>query len=228
MEQPVDIPSFTWLPQDHLPKVPDKFVELALAKIRQSQLEPIWAPSDRNIKPALDWNMVGTPGYERIITVDHQQVRSRWVDGFELGQEWEHWVKQNIVENFVKTTARSIVGNIKTLGAHIDNPGKLRFFYLLETGGDNVQTVFYKLPDKDFIFNHDLTDTAYPIHYNDTSQLIEIQKLRVEPCRWILYNGYVVHSVENMQTPRIFLDIIVRPEDIDITITTKKIIQDQS
>jgi len=220
--RPVDIPSFTWLPQDHLPKVPDKFVDLALAKTKSGRLKPLMAPFDRNSRPALDWNMVGTPGYKRIITVDNQQVQSRWVDGFELGQEWECWVKQNIIQNFIKTTARSIVGNIQTLGAHIDNPGKLRFFYLLETGGDDVQTVFYKLPDKDFIFNHQFTDTAHAIHYNDTSELVEIQKLKVEPCRWILYNGYVIHSVENIQSPRIFLDIIVRPEDIDISIKCKQ------
>jgi len=67
--------------------------------------------------------------------------------------------------------------------------------WILDTGGQQVRTVFWQ--QKGFQIERD--PKFYPDSYDD---LIELETHVLEPNKWVLINGNVIHSVENIQTLR--------------------------
>jgi len=84
---------------------------------------------------------------------------------------------------------------------HLDEYRKLSLNYIVETGGNNVQTSFYDLErpkdDKEF--------KSKNIPYED---LIKTQKYVLLKNKWNLSNTQVCHSVENLDDLRIILFVV--------------------
>jgi hypothetical protein len=89
----------------------------------------------------------------------------------------------------------------KDFPPHLDEYRKLSLNYIVETGGNNVQTSFYDLErpkdDKEF--------KSKNIPYED---LIKTQKYVLLKNKWNLSNTQVCHSVENLDNLRIILFVV--------------------
>ena len=199
-------PLFTWIPQPQLPKIPEHFVQLGMDKIN--------APSEENQNFKLS---ITTQEYmDRKIIQNGREINSKCQINFHLGKEWESWVRENIHPNFEETGIRLSVGDSTTAGPHVDNPGKLRFYYLIDRGGEAAETIWYMKPGKPIIFDADSWNKPYPYSYDNVDELVPIDRAYFPLNTWILFNGYILHGVNNVTCTRINFNVSIKPENTQI------------
>lgn len=208
--------TFTWLPLPHLPKVPEKFIQ------RARELAVPLADQKDNIM--IDRGVYTLDYKNRTIIKDGVEMKSRCQESFLMGDDWEQWVKENIVDRFDETTGKLNVAidNSTIHGAHVDNPGKIRLYYLIDRGGDEAVTIFYHKPGDPFVYDMDNHNSPTPIHYLNMDELTEIERAVFPLNQWILVNGYTLHGIINVTGPRLNLNISIRPEDFTFDIRTSK------
>jgi hypothetical protein len=196
---------FTWMPLPHLPKVPDHFIKMAYQKVDNPE-------EQFNKNFAL--GITNQAYMDRRIIYKGKEIGSHCQVSFDLGPLWEDWVRENIHPVFEDTGVRLSWGDSGVGGAHVDNPGKIRFFYLLERGGDDAETVFYYHPDIPFIFDMDKWDKKYPFSYDNIDELFVVERAKFPLHTWILFNGYTLHGVEGIDISlrRINFNVSVKPE----------------
>lgn len=204
-------PLFTWILMPQLPSVPEHFVKLALDKVND--------PTEPNQNFTL--NITTQEYMNRKLILNGEQINSRCQVNFDMGIKWKTWVRENIINTFQETGVRKSVGDSTVTGPHVDNPGKLRFYYLLDSGGDNVETVWYIKPGKPAVFDMTTWDKPYPYSYNNIDDLIVLDRAQFPLNTWILFNGYILHGVHNVTRDRINFNVSFHPRDINFNITTK-------
>jgi hypothetical protein len=143
----------------------------------------------------------------------------RWLDEFHnnkinsvlhLFQEPPDLVKnQSIAEYqlfFPKHTITSTIGIMKnisgTIGClppHIDRKRALAINYYVDLGGDSVETVFYNLTLA-------IRGLAYNIPYDETGGVVAKEIFK---SGWHAYDVNQCHSVENIETTRVLLTILL-------------------
>ena len=199
---------FTWLPLD-LPHPPAKFIALA------TELGHNMANNHKNIKnTALNQNDNGYA--DRLLLKDGKEIKSRIQYGYELGKEWETWVKENIIENFHMTGGRYSYGeDTTTHGPHSDTVFKdtwtYKLYYLLDPGGPDVKTIFFQEHGQPIMRRGTKENIC---HCDDYSKLDTIDELKFPMGRWVLLNTSVLHGVENVTGTRLNLVVIFNTNDI--------------
>lgn len=201
---------FTWLPLYNLPAVPEHFVNRIL--------ELAVPTEDPNGCLLQQRGTITAEFKHRTIVKDGKQYRSRCQEAFAIGSDWEQWVRENIIPKFVETSGRINVGvndNSTIHGAHSD--GKLyRLYYLLETGGDDTETVFYYRPGSNFLYSLDKDKNNGYLAHDNIDELVEVDRVKFPTRQWILFNGHVLHGVENIKSRRVNINITVLPEHINL------------
>lgn len=203
---------FTLLPLDHLPPVPQKFVEQALS---------IVANTDGKTNKALD--LQKTPGYnDRTVKLPDGTVTKSLVgEIYEMGSDWEDWVRANIISRFIETGIRNTrsKNGSTTHGAHADNPIKWKFFYLLDEGGTNVVTSFYL--QKGHLAVREDNSVEKIVHVTDYADIVPIDRVRIPVGRWMFFDTRVIHGVEDILDSRTTLVVSVHPDDVTFSIKLK-------
>jgi hypothetical protein len=192
---------FTYIPLPLMPKVPQRFVDLALKTVEEKY------DTDES---ALGWTYNYDPSYtERKINIDGEEFGSNVQRAYTLGADWEKWVKENIVtEFFDRAAVRVAHGGHQYTGAHIDPPGpKWKLYYLLQTGGDNVTTSWYKEKDQPLVR---FSGTDNVICVSDYSKLELIDRTILPLNQWVLLNTNILHGVENITGRRINISITLQ------------------
>jgi hypothetical protein len=98
-------------------------------------------------------------------------------------------------------------------GAHIDRTRNYTLMYLLETGGDDHQTVFYQENGVDELFR------PKEYHVDNYDDLSIVSVIRLEVNKWNLLQARILHSVENIAQGRKSIQISLDdfPDDAVIT-----------
>ena len=119
-----------------------------------------------------------------------------------------HTLNNEYQQYFSKHEISGIVGimkNIKSIPAccapHTDSRRALAINYYIELGGTNVRTVFYNT-----ILN--INGTATNIQYNDISPIEE----HTFQHNWYAFDVNRCHSVENIESERLFLAIYLNAD----------------
>ena len=111
---------------------------------------------------------------------------------FKFNTDLADWIKNNIVDQWQDDSSGIALTTGPCQGPHVD---KRRFFnlvYLLDPGGTDVRTVFYKPKSHNIKFNH---DSGFFLNYDD---LTIVESHQLNPYSWnFLYTG-TIHSVENI------------------------------
>ena len=203
---------------DHIKKLKHKKDSQIVADATQSIQDPAHESlDDSDVVNLSDFPPDNWRDYkDRTVLKNGIEHKSRTQERFFLGEEWEDWVRQNIIPTFSDTGGRVNVGESgNTLhGAHTDGP-IYRLYYLLSSGGDHVETVYYMDPKMPIL--HATKIAQLTGHYN-MDELIEIDRVRFPVGQWILHNGYVLHGVENICSTRINVTVNIRPEWFDFCI----------
>jgi hypothetical protein len=165
----------------------------------------------------------------------HKEYRNRVVkfkDGTDIEsvESYRYWISDEF-DDWVKTHAqqdpRGCGINIFSGGAlvapHVDASRFYNIQYILETGGDNVETVWYREKGKDVLRpdlkgNFNLKDTI-----DDYSRVEEIDRVQFPVGKWVCLNVGILHAVENMQGPRVAIHLSrqTAPDHLKYTFISK-------
>lgn len=208
---------FTWLPMLAIPPVPQHFVDRALDMVHspdfQNEISNHYNKSPNSHKFE-----------ERKLLKDGKEINTLCLRGKRLGDDWEQWVRENIISEFVNTGVRIALGENTTVhGAHADtwtgDPTRAtcKFYYLLEDGGDNVETIFYK--EKNQPLERKSTP-QHPVTIYDYSTIEEIERFKIPLNQWILLNTNVLHGVENVTGKRTHLTVTVYKDLVKLSVST--------
>ena len=155
----------------------------------------------------------------RKIIKNGKEMNTRSQRGFHIGDDWEHWVRENIVSDFYDAGLRISFGeNTNIHGPHCDNPDKWKLYYLIDKGedGDNAETVFYYDPGKPIEIRNMQVGINYCV--NNIDRLVPIFKVKIPLHTWVLLNVNVLHGVENIEGNRINLAVLINKDQLEFTI----------
>ena len=186
-----EIPSWTYR-LVNFPQPPQQFVELALAAdptLYKSRAQHNY------YKPGKDPHAVRTMTHQ-----DHviEMVR---IPRYIVGDQFDQWVNNNMVSNFMEATvAISHPGNGGSLGPHTDRVRNFVLIYVMQKGGDRVRTNFFQEHGYSLI-----RDKFTIVDDYDSLQLVE--SVDVPLNHWIVLNGRILHSVDQIDSVRIAFQI---------------------
>jgi hypothetical protein len=179
--------TFIYSALKNIEPVPQKFIDLALDQ-----------DYDKNLPKFKYFATTFSSEYlERSVTVDHESYKTRYQRKYNLGQEFLDWCHTNLHQNCYHTGVAYNQGNSPYHGPHIDKARKYTFFYLLEAGGSNVTTSFWKHPDLPV----EPTEQDFPSYACDYQGLELLNQCVFKPKQWYLFNVGIIHSVENIIGP---------------------------
>lgn len=115
-----------------------------------------------------------------------------------IGKELSDWIQNNIIREW---------GNVgfsctssPCMGPHMDRTRFYTLQYVIDTGGPAVDTVFYEA-------NTERLEIEPRLRFKSYDDLFETARFRATNHSWWLIDGRQIHSVENIQTTRILLQI---------------------
>jgi hypothetical protein len=181
------------------PPVPEKFVQEALllrdadysTRLNQHNSQEEMKYRNRNIK-----------------NPDGDIEKAPYTGVFHISDQFRQWVNLNIGLDYGLCGASVTQGTAKRMMPHVDFFRSFILIYVIDTGGDEVDTVWYKQrgdypayrPDLKYNWNPDSWITDY-------SQLEEIDRVRSPAKTWMYFNGDILHSVENITRSRISIQL---------------------
>lgn len=205
---------FTWIELD-LPSVPEKFIKQAFDVAKQATHEDVShfgliSDSPKSL-------------FERKLIINGKEHNTRHQWSGAISEEWEEWVRGNIIPTYLNTGVRVSVGKETDWhGAHCDSfkgpPKKFvyKLYYLIDAGGDDAETVFYKEKNKPF---KRTTDQETLINNYDDLEVVD--RVKLPPNKWVLLNTSVLHGVENVTGPRTNLVVVIDIDQVDVDIVLK-------
>lgn len=118
---------------------------------------------------------------------------------------FDAWVRANITSNIVDAGVNYITLDDNTerpvsSGAHVDVIRKFTLIYLLDPGGPDVETVWWKELGYDYV-------RAPGTQVEDGVMLQRIAGIKVPKGQWVLIYTQVLHSIEGIYRPRIAFQV---------------------
>jgi hypothetical protein len=185
-----------------LPKLDDSIIDAAFSSVKNKERE-------NRVNPDL-FNLPGYREYkDRTLTrADGSTVKSAAGYRYWISEEFKDWVFKHFEQDDRGCGVNVFNSpNANVVGPHIDASRSYSIHYLLDEGGDNVDTIWWKeknhpLVRPDLKGNFNLKDCV-----DNYNRLEEITRIRVPKHQWILMNVDVLHSVEFIARPRISIQI---------------------
>ena len=186
---------FTCVYLDTLPPVPDRFIDQALKqRDRLWEESKSWDFSDSNRGiGSLETCYEGNLGITRRIK-----------RGESLGPDWDQWIRENISPQVDASRVQVSVpkaGTDSTMhDAHTDNPEGWALLYVLDLGGDDVWTKFWRQRGHPL-----LRYGCAPNHYigcGNFDDMILLDSVKLPERRWCLINATILHSIHGITGPR--------------------------
>jgi hypothetical protein len=186
----------TWfyklLPQ--LPQVPQELVKLSLSHIVGEQNYQ-HDPSRQQI----DWDMM-----KRLkILVDGREKQHLPALAWHLDDVIKHWVYNNITDIDVAHVRVSTMipdDDNDTCGAHRDRARDYALLYVVEDGGNETMTEFYR--EQGFPLEREKGYRTY-----DNDKLIKLDAIHIPLHTWCLLNVKVLHGVRYMKSRRVSIQV---------------------
>jgi hypothetical protein len=167
---------------ENLPKMPEEFIPRILEIAEDN--EAFYKHRDRRARTESDEK-------RKIIA----ETKGKSFPKIDLPADMQEWVKTNITDKAHEISVRKTVEEGDHHFPHVDITRRWVLFYLLESGGKDHATVWYR--DKSVV-------EPYPgIEYTSYDELEEITRIQIPYQTWTLLNASVPHSVENIPGPRI-------------------------
>jgi hypothetical protein len=157
--------------------------------------------------------LVEQPGYieysnRNVITDKGKHLKNADSYRYWISEEFEEWIKLYFKQdpngcgiNIFEASTDSVVA------PHVDANRNFSIHYLLDPGGPDATTTWWQEKNKplerlELKNNFNLTDAI-----TDYSNLQEVAKVCIPEHRWICLNTNILHSVENILSPRISIQI---------------------
>lgn len=128
-------------------------------------------------------------GFRKIKDGDKQLLNMQ-VRRYEVPSELDRWLRDNTLDfDEIGVQLLSSDEDRHRIYPHCDkNTRRWAFMYVHDAGGSDVNTCFYRQTGCPIVRPHRTM-------VDDLSLIEEVARLRVEPYRWIVINGLVLHDV---------------------------------
>jgi hypothetical protein len=190
----IDTTATTWCWKElhELPSVPLQF-EQQFTNHPDLPLFLTWAESNRTITK---------PNGTSVSNINYSRLK--------ISKELEDWVQTNICSKFIHAaiSVSDPGGVTDTHGPHVDGSRDVTIMWIHDTGGPTVDTVFWE------VLNEPLVSESRGKWLDTYNNLKEYTKVRFRPRTWYLLNTRIMHSVENLQSPRIVLQVSLGYKDL--------------
>lgn len=158
--------------QDQLPKIPQELIDQLLREYEQHEVQ--------FINP------------ERVLTDGEKNIPNVFYKRWGVPDELETWIQQNISNRFDMLGFQIHDAAVRGGDHHLPHtdkyPRKWVLNYVIEAGGDNAVTSFYQEKGHPAIRGH-LTRPGC----REDLELLTAE--RIEPGRWVVLAGLVIHDV---------------------------------
>jgi hypothetical protein len=154
-----------------------------------------------------DAYVTSLPG--RTVTKDNQVYSPGVYAGQLVSTALESWIQRHIIAEWREHIVYSKISP-PCLGPHLDRTRFYTLQYIIDTGGSEVATVFYRARSENLQM-----DTGKGLYFNDYSQLEPFDTVYARPGEWYLINGRQIHSVENIQSTRVAVQIGLMRDPIE-------------
>jgi hypothetical protein len=133
-------------------------------------------------------------------TKDGKEIKSSDNPFFYASVELEEWIKENICKQFNDVGIRFAYGklDINTAGVHTDQTRKYVLQYMIKTGGGNLN--FWQQDNEPIQRSGRHTLNSY-------DDLTLLSTFETPENTWIMLNAQVLHSVENLNSTRINVQV---------------------
>jgi hypothetical protein len=140
---------------------------------------------------------------EMTVSLGGEKIVGGRYRGDEADESLQSWVRENIGDDLapkarVRIASHGEQGYISV--PHSDASRDWSLLYLLNLGGDNVETIFWQEQNQPLR----RPNATFPQAY-DT--LIELERAKFPMRTWVLLDSLVVHSIENMTNLRIAIQV---------------------
>lgn len=117
-------------------------------------------------------------------------------------EQWmTDWAQQNISASAIDMRFTHTTPGRDRLGPHCDMTRSYVLVWLIQSGGQQHRTVFYRQ------ISTGILQGGANYHVDDYSDLEELGSLQVPLHRWTLLNATILHSVENITQGRVALHV---------------------
>ena len=163
---------------NHLPSVPQELIDKTIASVNMDDLRYFL-------------HNVGRP----------VAVLNKWFPRTALQPELEEWLKENISDAAIKNEFAVTINDngADKITPHTDRMREFTLIYLIENGGDDHRTIFYK-PIDDNIKYERMMNFTY-------DQVREVDSISIPLNKWTLLNAQEIHSVENIPGTRMAIQM---------------------
>lgn len=171
------------------------------------------------LKQLILWKQVNLPSIPRELLSDYSRLKTDSDNDIRIGTpskflgihitgELLDWLKTNISEDAINYSIAWYTANSPTDNTlrehHHDLTRKYVMMYILETGGDDVRTEFFKIDgyplELDCINKH-------PGWGKGNYKLTHLDGVKFEPHTWYLMNAKICHSITNLVGERIAIQL---------------------
>jgi len=181
-----------------LPPVPDELVKQAY-EIYHADVK-----AKTNIADWHKYEGYAEYRHREVIHTDGTKFKTTGTARYRVSDEFEAWARDMFKPSF--TLAGLSVMDVdysKTMAPHVDTSRNYTIQYLLDTGGSNVETTFWQEKGKP-ITRPDLRQNYNPDDViKDYRDLIELDRFRIPAGVWVSLHSSILHSIENLESPRI-------------------------
>ena len=140
---------------------------------------------------------------ERSLTYQEKVYQTRVQYRYLLTNELKQWLDDNLPSNYLAASLAVSKGNSPVHGPHIDYNRHYILYLSLANGGNNVLTSFWRKPGCPIEFE----SPEWPGIAQDYPNLEHLTSVVLKPNQWYLLNGWIYHSVENVESDRVSLQI---------------------
>lgn len=117
------------------------------------------------------------------------------------------WARENITNLAKDIRSTSTLPGLERCGAHIDRTRNYTLMYLIEPGGNDHCTVFYREKGVDDLYR------PREYHVDDYDRLIELKRVKLKCNAWNLVSARILHSIENITNGRYSIQVSL--DDLD-------------
>lgn len=170
---------------------------------------------DHLIKYSLDMDQFfygGNPA--RVLKKDGKEITAGLNRRHDLNPELEKWLRENIISDWHDAGYSRTTGPCH--GPHVDRSRFFTLQYVIDPGGPNVATVFYRAKTQKL----DMEPGWFYI--NNYDQIEPIEHQFIPPGVWVLINARNhIHSVENIESTRVSIQIGLMKDPVDEIFSSK-------
>jgi hypothetical protein len=137
----------------------------------------------------------------KITLKNQKEIKSGSHQRFAFDEPLTRWIKHNILDQYRSDSSGISVNTGPSQAPHVDKRRFFNLMYLVDPGGLDVNTVFYKPVTHNLNFD---TDSRFCKNYDE---LEIISKHKLIPHTWNFLYSNTIHSVENITGSRITVQL---------------------